>query len=1801
MEPDTPVSLDTTVNLDQPVSLDTAAPGNPLPSTNTADVRSKKASYGLGELLNKSPAELYSSFARGDEQSLRIEASQKLDAMNEQSRQDQLIGMVKSQGKTLTIEQMQALRAKPTDPSAVFENGYASKFLDGIYKASASIGDTALDSATVITPDAVQVDMSKGKSAFGNIEYARTKQENAQDQYENQGWVPWAVDQAKNIVPFYSDTQLRGWMENVPAFNFQLQGNNLYTQTRELLKLPGEEFRKKYDEIDNYFAEHNPTLRLQWSNAVVGMSYGDQNMANINNIIDIAGLPGLTATARAALKNVNVVRGAIRDGIQASATVRPNPAAAAEGFGDTATAAVERGTHIIQDKIDGVYRPASNTSNLNTVNDPIRRAKEALPTNFILDKDDIAANPGPLRRELLNRILQQQDVASGRIVDVIQNIAKVQRIPLEEATRSVMTLVKEEVKNQHPGIKNAILDVGDPVYNSFGNNYNFPVRIGNWTGEQFSSEAVARKFAAEHGILEYDIAGKEGARYFLPEAAIKRPWETQSRLGEVTYKNGELKVHDDVGAEIQLSNRPQLGHIPISVDGKGKVTFHPTIKNEGELTKAVTQQQGLGFHLMTWKPLDETQHVLKDLTLQLASTKSIVSRGGPEAWANTVFRSGYARSSDNTLSPFEIHQRKTSTYSVSNYQKLLQDEMKHVEDVARGRIRVDPITGQDIGPIRSYLASITPGSKLKASKTYDEFTRTLAAATEWPHPDTGKPGYFFRSPREINDFYMTNFQRPASFQEIQGYHAFVRNYENDRVFRSVREYTNKARLGAEQHQFTVTTETGDKIKSGFFDGVSRKEMPNGEYPILDLTGDSPKINLVNKLGSRWKELSDSVRKGEHVVSEIYNPELRPMKTVPGVGNRYVRYVVSDGSARETKGLDWQQVNRLSGGHFVHDYENYVKEANIREDTYGTTKVHRYEGDTTFMAISNRAQGNQIVKVLNEVKKLLIAKDVNGAKQVFQQGLPGANGPAMEWKDFYSRTRPTKDTNGLMHPPQININEPFHVVPKNSSVMELGGELEARYTNPKTKVSTFQDGTRSGSLARQYQVGFTQERDNEGLMAMRAEGTKANPIYKYEPAKFVDPITTMNRALNQITKSSFMDDMKVAGMEAWLREAEPYLKKDFADQARAAPFHVFNSAFDRSAFAKAADPTKVSNLLSNRFKTKQFLGVPSAYDLFMHDTAQKIADSMHDTFGPKGLITPAWLMGKVPQGVKDTLYNPVAAMRGFAYHAKIGLFALPQVLTQLQSYVTIASVAPRSAVGGTIGATLHQYSRFSKEEGVLDQLDKFASKVGLPGFHKFQPGFFKEAMKELDNRGFANVGKEFSTLDTQLKHEYVKSEFGAFLDAGQAFFKYTEQHVRYGAWYTAALEYRAEHPSIKVMSRTDWDKVLDRADDLSGNMSRASASILQSGPLSLTGQFLTYQMHLGEMFWGKRLAPDVLKLDDKGSPIMQTIKKADGTYETVPEKAFFASRDRALARTRMLATYGALFGVPMGLGITGLPVSDYIRKAAIDNGYVVGDNWLSSVLMEGLPALFGAWATSDDGDIAKGNWYNVSKFGSGGFTQMNSMLSSDPKFWEFIGGASGSIMGNTLKNSSGFIRSMSSMISGNQEAFPMKTDDWVDLVKEVTSVNQSWVGITAVTTGKLFSKNEAYQGDVSKANAIFMAATGLTMTNAADNYDVGQMVKDRTEAQKYGLNRFIREYRRGILAAENDDWGNYNGYMTRAFGYLKVTDYPEDKMASAIAIASKGYETRIASIREEFYTKNVPAGQEGKKMDDYTRFLKTQDK
>jgi len=104
----------------------------------------------------------------------------------------------------------------------------------------------------------------------------------------------------------------------------------------------------------------------------------------------------------------------------------------------------------------------------------------------------------------------------------------------------------------------------------------------------------------------------------------------------------------------------------------------------------------------------------------------------------------------------------------------------------------------------------------------------------------------------------------------------------------------------------------------------------------------------------------------------------------------------------------------------------------------------------------------------------------------------------------------------------------------------------------------------------------------------------------------------------------------------------------------------------------------------------------------------------------------------------------------------------------------------------------------------------------------------------------------------------------------------KKSVRLGAWYTAYREFREIHPTGAV-TNTQRAEILNRADLLTANMSRASNSQLHTGVASLTTQFLTYQLRTTELMLGNRLTTG--------------------------------------AKLRMAAVYAGLYGMPGALGLT----------------------------------------------------------------------------------------------------------------------------------------------------------------------------------------------------------------------------------------------------------------------------------------------
>jgi hypothetical protein len=283
----------------------------------------------------------------------------------------------------------------------------------------------------------------------------------------------------------------------------------------------------------------------------------------------------------------------------------------------------------------------------------------------------------------------------------------------------------------------------------------------------------------------------------------------------------------------------------------------------------------------------------------------------------------------------------------------------------------------------------------------------------------------------------------------------------------------------------------------------------------------------------------------------------------------------------------------------------------------------------------------------------------------------------------------------------------------------------------------------------------------------------------------------------------------------------------------------------------------------------------------------------------------------------------------------------------------------------------------------------------------------------------------------------------------------------------------------------------------------------------------------------------------------------------------------------------MYGAPTAVGVTGFPLEDSIRKTALENGYLVGNNYLKSMVSEGLPSMILSAVT--------GKYWNVGdRLGTQGFDTIKEFLRGDKATWELIGGAAVSTLAGAISDSSGFVNEMMQFMRGDPGK--VSAANVVDVFKQVSSVNNTWKMLAALNSAKWYSKNENEIADnVTPFQAVFSYLTGLTFQSASDVNRMYISNKDKEEFIKEQNKKFTKEFKRALNAGETDP-AAYKHHMDLAFSHLEVNGYPREQWPKAIALASQGNESMIERVERSFYTRDVPDNQKDVRYNAYRKLL-----
>ena len=209
----------------------------------------------------------------------------------------------------------------------------------------------------------------------------------------------------------------------------------------------------------------------------------------------------------------------------------------------------------------------------------------------------------------------------------------------------------------------------------------------------------------------------------------------------------------------------------------------------------------------------------------------------------------------------------------------------------------------------------------------------------------------------------------------------------------------------------------------------------------------------------------------------------------------------------------------------------------------------------------------------------------------------------------------------------------------------------------------------------------------------------------------------------------------------------------------------------------------------------------------------------------------------------TKADPSSQLLKVGFYSKFGFFNPDQFFLQALHSLTIAGISP---VHGTKGIALTTPMLI-----IASQTNPATRKLAIQRLAKgmkMDTAEIEQLVKYIDESG-RNI------VDTQVIELQVPQKFGAastltgkagekvssFLDMSTLFFKEGERASRMTGLVTAFLEHRTKRPNIDPLSPEGKTWITNREQDLTFRMTSQSRSAIQSGPMRVPTQWLSFSI------------------------------------------------------------------------------------------------------------------------------------------------------------------------------------------------------------------------------------------------------------------------------------------------------------------------------------------------------------------------
>ena len=213
----------------------------------------------------------------------------------------------------------------------------------------------------------------------------------------------------------------------------------------------------------------------------------------------------------------------------------------------------------------------------------------------------------------------------------------------------------------------------------------------------------------------------------------------------------------------------------------------------------------------------------------------------------------------------------------------------------------------------------------------------------------------------------------------------------------------------------------------------------------------------------------------------------------------------------------------------------------------------------------------------------------------------------------------------------------------------------------------------------------------------------------------------------------------------------------------------------------------------------------------------------------------------------TKTDPASRLLQVGFYSKFGFFNPDQLVLQALHSLTVTAVSPRQGL-----KAMGLVSPMFIIANLKDSATRSLAIQRLAGFSKIDVEELNKLVKYIDESGRNIIDNQVIELQAPQKFGAASTlagkgqeAVGKFLDTSTLFFREGERVSRLVGVMTAFLEHRAKRPNIDPLSPEGKLWITNREQDLTFRMTTQSRGLIQSGPMRVPTQWLTFSLRAME--------------------------------------------------------------------------------------------------------------------------------------------------------------------------------------------------------------------------------------------------------------------------------------------------------------------------------------------------------------------